>query len=512
MLQRLFYALQLLIVAANFTSAGAEAQTAAFSTCLQCHFAMQSGFNPAHDFAANDCVVCHGGDSTSFAQDAAHEGLIAFPGSLDNARQTCGQCHADWVDEVIGNMMHTGRGMVHVTRQLLEGSPGAPETDNLQSLGHGMADSMLRKLCASCHLGQPKTEHALDAMHDRGGGCLACHINDHPASRHPALSTQVSDARCFGCHARSGRISLNYTGFAEIDVPENAEPGLRLADGRPVARKPADVHYEADMSCIDCHTSVGLMGHADDALTQRDAVDIACTDCHEHREATDKHGTPLPHIEVSGDEAILRTKNTGKTLNIPRANPATAGHDDDHARLTCAACHSQWAPQCFGCHTSYETDGEQWDHVLREVTPGRWVEQRWAVQSGLPALGVNAAGQVDVFVPGMIMTVTHPDLDDDRFVRVFAPLSPHTSGKARSCESCHRSTTALGLGEGELLQTDGEPRFVPAGQPLQDGLAADAWTNLDNSLGGRAPFPDQRPLSPAEMLRVINADIEPARE
>ena len=125
---------------------------------------------------------------------------------------------------------------------------------------------------------------------------------------------------------------------------------------------------------------------------------------------------------------------------------------------------------------------------------------------------VNAAGKVDVFVPGMIMTVAHPDLEDDHFVRVFAPLSPHTTGKARSCESCHRSTTALGLGEGELLQTDGEAHFVPAGVPLQDGLAADAWTNLDNSLGGRAPFPDQRPLSPAAMLRVINANIAPARE
>ena len=124
----------------------------------------------------------------------------------------------------------------------------------------------------------------------------------------------------------------------------------------------------------------------------------------------------------------------------------------------------------------------------------------------------SASGKVDVFVPGMIMTVDHPDLDEEKFVRLFGPLSPHTVGPARSCASCHRSTTALGLGEGRLYMDKGKLRFEPAGKLLRDGLAADAWTNLDNSLGGRTPFGDQRPLQPAEMRKIIEAKIDQAAE
>ena len=93
----------------------------------------------------------------------------------------------------------------------------------------------------------------------------------------------------------------------------------------------------------------------------------------------------------------------------------------------------------------------------------------------------------------MIMTVAHPARDSETLVRQFAPLSPHTTGASRSCASCHRSGKTLGLGDGDVLQ---------------DGLPADAWTNGDNSLGGRAPLPGQRPFTPAEMRAIREADID----
>ena len=95
------------------------------------------------------------------------------------------------------------------------------------------------------------------------------------------------------------------------------------------------------------------------------------------------------------------------------------------------------------------------------------------------------------------MTVEHPQHEAALFVRGFAPLSPHTVGASRSCESCHRSDRALGLGTG------GE---------LQDGLPADAWTNSDNSLGGRAPVAGQRPFTAAEMRTIREADIRRAAD
>ena len=486
-------------------SAVAQSDAAGTNTCLNCHATKQRGFIAGHAFAAEACVICHAGDAAATLEDAAHAGLIAFPGELANAQQVCGSCHADRVYSVTAGLMHLGRGMVQVTRQALDEPIGPDHELNLQSLGHGVADSMLRKQCASCHIGRTKTEHRHNVMWDRGGGCLACHVNDYPEDAHPALTASVSDARCFGCHSRSGRISLSYTGLAEAN-----SAALKLPDGRPVERMPADVHYQAGMSCIDCHTGDGLMGAAGDALHQRQAVDITCADCHAvagPNSTTQKNDTPLSHVEVRDDGSLLHTKITGTALRIPAVGSAFHEQDKDHDRLMCSTCHSQWAPQCFGCHMEYDVDGEQWDHLDRKLTPGRWSDRSWDMRNTLAALGVNTDDQIELFVPGMIMTVAHPDYEEDKFVRMFAPLSPHTTGKSRSCESCHRSSEALGLGQGKLTSESGEMHFEPANALRQDGLPADAWTNVGNSLGGRAPFPGQRPLNKAEMRAIVDAVI-----
>ena len=157
---------------------------------------------------------------------------------------------------------------------------------------------------------------------------------------------------------------------------------------------------------------------------------------------------------------------------------------------------------------TYDPVGEQWDHVEREITAGRWSEGDWRAQNTLPALGVDERGRVVPFVPGMVMTVTHPDLESDRFVRAFAPLSPHTTGPSRSCDSCHRSSWALGIGDGLLLEESGSLTFWSSWLSLDDGLPLDAWTNLDRSLGGRTPNPAQRPFTAAEMRAIYEAAID----
>lgn len=445
------------------------------NSCNDCHTAERNGFSAAHAFAADNCSICHGGNAGAPIEHDAHDGMHAFPGLLGNAATTCGTCHADKVASVKDSLMHTGRGMVDVTRQLVDGNAGDPAHANLQSLGHGPADSMLRKLCASCHLGQPKTAHAVDPVSDRGGGCLACHINEHPADAHPALTSDVSDARCFGCHSRSARISLSYAGLGEInatDTPSQAQR-LRLADGRYVERQPADAHFNAGMTCISCHKGADLMASAGTAVHQRDAVDADCGDCH-----------TVPSTVV----------------------PA---HDAAHDRLECATCHSQWVPQCFGCHMEYDANGRQWDHVERRETDGRWHEKRWDFFNGLGALGVNEDNRIELFIPGMVMTVAHPEWDDEKFLRVFAPISPHTSGEARSCESCHRSSVALGLGAGTVEIQGSEIRFTPTRQTLEDGLPADAWTSIDGSLGGTAARDGHRPLNAKEMRAILAVPLGP---
>ena len=446
---------QLLLLAISLTCC-----VQAASGCVDCHADRQSGFVNGHDFGASNCAICHDGDETASDAASGHEGLIARPGELENADRACGSCHADRVAGVQAGLMHTGRGMVFKTRRLLDGVMEPDATTDLQSLGESVADSMLRKQCASCHLGQPRESRLLEPTTDRGGGCLACHINEYPADAHSALSRDVSSGRCFGCHSRSGRISLSYAGLAEVDVSKT-----RLADGRRVSSMPPDTHFEAGMGCVDCHKADDVMSAADGALHQRDAVQADCLDCHE-------------------------------------------AHDDArHERLTCASCHSQWAPQCYGCHMEYQPDGEQWDHVERTITSGRWHSKRWGVRNKLPPLGVNAAGDIDVFVPGMIITVVHPSWESERFFREFAPLSPHTIGASRSCDSCHRSSEALGLGRGQLEWRGETLVFRPESEILLDGLPADAWTNVDNSLGGRASIDGERPFNETEMKTVFGIDL-----
>ena len=78
----------------------------------------------------------------------------------------------------------------------------------------------------------------------------------------------------------------------------------------------------------------------------------------------------------------------------------------------------------------------------------------------------------------MIMEITHPDWPEPRFVRRFQATEPHTTGAARGCASCHRSSTALGLGQGQLQRNGEQWTFNPGMEILQDGLAADAWTRI----------------------------------
>jgi predicted CXXCH cytochrome family protein len=514
---------------------------AAVQHCLDCHAGMDRGLGSAHAFLAADCVRCHRGDGASDALPAAHRELAAYPGLLDDAPSSCGACHGDKLSAVTHGLMSTGAGIVRSTRRVF----GEPEIQNgaadLSHLGAGPADSLLRKQCASCHLGQAKRRHRLDATFDRGGGCLACHVDHSATGTHPRLSAMVGDDHCFGCHSRSGRIALNYAGLAETLASRRSRSEKRLgtlADGRPVIARPADTHHAAGMSCIDCHTAADTMALGQSASSKTGAVDVGCTDCHVNAGprlsradwpataaallakvpfpvsdqtrflVSARRGTPLWNIELRPDGAWLHFKRGGGALRIPAYTSASHPLAAQHRRLTCSACHSQWAPQCYGCHLSYDPAGRQWDHAAGEITAGRWHEWRSDVRAGFPALGVRADDRVVPVVPGMIMTIRHPAWGEERFVRRFAALEPHTSGPGRPCGSCHGSSTALGLGTGVLTHTAGGWAFAPAMGPLRDGLPADAWTSLGApAVTGTPPV---RPLSSAEMRRILDAPGSPA--
>lgn len=520
--------------------------------CLDCHPDRATGFSPAHAFAAGDCTPCHGGDPSARDKAPAHAGLVAFPGNLSNADQTCGACHRERVEQVRASLMHSGRGMVTTTRRVFGEAehprtpPNDPPPTDLAHLGHGPADSLLRKLCAGCHLGKDKTEPGSDPLRDRGGGCLACHLGEAPAGTHRPLTAEVSDHRCLGCHSRSGRIALNYLGLAEVDEAAlgREDPATlgRLGDGRLVRYAPVDAHRRAGLGCIDCHTAAGLMNAAAtpaDAppVYQEDAVDITCRDCHDPRgtrvgaaalgallrrvpfpvEAdteflvTGRFGTPLWNLRAGTDSgrkaAILHAKSGDQRWAIPPYTAQDHPLAEEHRRLRCDACHSQWAPQCYGCHLRFDPRGRQTDHLEGRPTPGRWHQEGRDFRHRPPTLGVDAAGHIAPFIPGMILTIEHPDWPAPRFRRRFAALSPHTIGKARPCASCHRDPLALGLGRGTLEPRDRGWTLHPTTPPGPDGLPGDAWTRLDADRPGQGTRPGERSLDRNEIRRILAAPL-----
>ena len=513
------------------------------ASCVGCHQPHALDRTDPHAFLGDQCQACHLGNNGAASREQAHDGMIASPGWLDNTAETCGTCHATETEHVVQGLMHSGRGMVNVTRFTI-GEQARPDQGDgrLDEIGHSPADSILRKHCASCHLGQPQHQMTTeDPIGSRGGGCLACHA-PHETQRstgHIALSAAVSDQSCSGCHSRSGRIALNYAGLAEVDahaVDENhPRPLGHLPDGRLVESLHSDIHQQAGMSCIDCHTSRDVMGPTEQFNHGSDAVDIQCSDCHDNQQprlteagwpddlrtqlgrlpfdlesaqtflATERRGTPLWHIELreNGDKILHRKVNGGR-LEIPPLTPESHPDDGHHERLTCSTCHTQWAPQCHGCHMDYDPDKVQFDHVARDFTPGSWSDQRWGVYNDAPPMGVDGEGQIVTFVPGMIRTIDHPDWEETQFRRYFAPLSPHTIGPARTCEDCHRTSQALGLGRGQLRHDGDRWHFEPDHELLQDGLPADAFTDLTGS-AGQTTRHGARALTPEEIQRVLNA-------
>ncbi|MCW8964386.1 MAG: hypothetical protein OQL16_11375 [Gammaproteobacteria bacterium] len=430
--------------------------------------------------------------------------------------------------------MHTGRNIVRTTRQVLEPDTHQGSGGSFQTLGQGIADSMMRKLCASCHLGHDRKPHQTDAVKDRGGGCLACHLNTLPDDKHPALIRKVEDGRCFGCHSRSGRISLSYAGLAEVDSKATVVPSgkhARLADGRLLHREIPDVHHKAGMACIDCHTGTGLMGLNSTEKTH--GIDIRCNDCHANSNPRlavaawpeqykfmleripykpdagqsflqTSSGTPLVHIEGRADGLLLHPKLGGKPIRIPQLGESHMPLSAEHKTLSCDSCHAGWVPTCLGCHMSYDEKGKQWDHTLQRFSTGAWRERRWGSGAGAAALGKLDADTIGVFLPGMIMSLDHPDLDGTRFIRRFAAISPHTTGAARTCKSCHQSSTALGLGKGRLGYKGNVLEFQAEMAPLVDGLPADAWTSLDQSVpASEQAYP--RPFTAPEIERLYRA-------
>lgn len=540
--------------------------------CLVCHTDFD-GFSPAHSPEAVGCVTCHLGNPFTLNKAAAHNNMLTFPGNLSNASLSCSslECHPNELHHISNSLMTNLSGLIAVDKFAFGEIDTFDSLFHIQELGFTAADRHLRDLCASCHLGNDKREIGPITQKSRGGGCLACHLNYDDKSlnslaeyhrdslpgkfesfSHPSLSIQVTNDHCFGCHSRSGRISTNYEGWHETllkaEEVENDSLYRVLDDQRVFEKRPADVHHTSGLLCVDCHGYSEVMGDGQRYFHKEEAVKISCEDCHRDSFsetltyvdlpteskilfnlrnqlpsdaliAKTKHGNfPLLNIHVlNEDSACLIGKQDGKIHALKKPS-ASCSLEFGHSDLSCASCHSGWAPQCIGCHTSFDDNDKGFDLLDRVGVTGEWNEFVGKYFAESPALGVrenDTLRKISEAVPGMIMTIDtasyYQQKSDHRFLRLYAPSAPHTTqALGRSCSSCHLDPVTLGYGRGKLefsiVKGEGKWTFKPRfANRKEDGLPEDAWVGFLSDYQ-KKPFStrsDFRPFSLDEQKRIL---------
>ncbi len=509
-------------------------------SCFTCHKQV-SGFSKHHNPNLIGCTSCHLGNSKATNKEESHKDMVLIPGNLSNADKTCGTCHASELHKIKHSLMTTNSGLVAVDKFVF-GEADSPDYHyHIKDLKYTAADKHLRDLCANCHLGAEKKELGAITQLSRGGGCNACHLNYSEAALksldnyidfgeeelpkiHPSTDIFVKDEHCFGCHSRSSRISTNYMGWhetlLEAEDLTGGENYKTFEDGRIYSYQGEDVHHAKGMLCVDCHSSHEVMGDGKDYLHEEKAVTLTCADCHfkdkpntvvykeldaesslvflhrnyNHKDkkmlAVKKDGHPLVNTFIDNEgEAYLIGKKDGEIHSIKKQGDVCA-KDLAHKNVSCSTCHTQWAPRCIGCHTSFdENDNNGYDLLAKKEVIGQWIEHIADFSVDKPAMGVRFEGDkrlIEPAVPGMIMTIDHKSFSGDKkdktsFHRLYAPNAPHTiTKKTRDCKSCHANPTAIGYGEGKLIYNIskgyGEWKFTPAYElNPNDKLPEDAW-------------------------------------
>ena len=221
-------------------------------------------------------------------------------------------------------------------------------------------------------------------------------------------------------------------------------------------------------------------------------------------------GNPYENVVRDGNEVIVYTaegadlrlkplKKLVKERTISKRGLVSMQGVSQHLdRMECYTCHASWTPQCYGCHVKVDYSqrelcpeidesrmGFDWiaagrKHMQPEfraddgessydlMIPGKVSEQRSYLRWEEPMMGINGEGRVTPLAPGCQPAITiigengKPILTNHIFKTPsgmersgvegqlaidMSPTQPHTMTKnARTCESCHSSDKALGLG------------------------------------------------------------------
>ncbi len=261
-------------------------------------------------------------------------------------------------------------------------------------------------------------------------GCLDCHYAPSAKSGVHAFLRVPESKSCSGwgrgastCHpgAMVSRRGETYIG-GDYSIPQGMKP---------------DVHYKKGIQCVDCHLT-GEKGMGDIERT------ASCQDCHIDEEDALKEGL--------------------------------------HREMLCAACHisqlggyqiTVWGPgkvaereNPFHKYSLYY--GIQRPPIIMKDQKGIWMPVKvWPHSVGNIGVEVPPSDEVKFRWPdgqtrdAYYIIGTFDDLPENNKHLLWMEIeeAAHPFGKARDCESCHRSESQISYSEWEFYDNDGAEPF-----------------------------------------------------
>ncbi len=261
----------------------------------------------------------------------------------------------------------------------------------------------------------------------------SCHISKcedcHKRSGKNISKPKIDD--CLTCHKET-YTGKEYTGLGIREDHERYKRGIQK-DGEYYLKMLTDVHYEAGMQCIDCHSKNNIQG-------SEKAKD--CLSCH--------------------------------TYDISIIDHSIKGH----YKVACISCHAAYSTMELG--TFYlrfrESSYSEFVKELPQISEEYFKSSFMRVNERPPLVIDNDTGKYMPAKPSKIIftTNTYKDLvtgqENNMIANRWKVTYPHTVRKETVlCSSCHDNERAF------LLESD-ENRIL---YPDKDGLALKSFYNSD---------------------------------
>ena len=316
------------------------------------------------------CTTCHGGNATTEEMEAAHT-------DMRDPEAQCADCHGEIVQVHQTSIHWTLAGQDRWLR-LRAGSE-----ENFAAL-----EPVRQNDCNKCH-----------------ASCGDCHVNIPQAvgggliSGHKFFGTPPMGDTCAVCHG--SRAGGEFQGTLSEELP-------------------ADVHFQAGMTCLDCHKEP-MHGDSTSYESRWEVAGLPqCTDCH----------PALPNSE------------------------ALAHSPAPHAEVSCQVCHAVAYKNCFRCHAWIDEEG-QYHRAPQEkafmIKIGHNTVPDYPYEYVPVRHNPVARDAFDSFGEGLL-----PDFDQYPTWKTAAPHNiQRVTPQNGSCDSCH-GNEELFLTEDDLDPEDSQ--------------------------------------------------------